>query len=86
MKLILDYFEIIVLIIQINKAPYARNFSCDMTHFNFPLVQEFVPFYAVLMFGIIGPIYLIILVEMFNAKLYPCTVKNENIRIRFKKV
>ena len=57
-----------------------------MSFFNFPLLPEFVPLYAILLYGIIGPIFLIVLVEMFNAEIYPCTKKSEKIQKRFKKV
>ena len=57
-----------------------------MTHFRFPLIPQFVPLYALLLFGLIGPILLIVLVEIFNSKLYPCSKKNEKVQTRLKKV
>lgn len=89
-QFILDLFGLLVVyvsygIIVSSMEPFARNYSCDMSFFNFPLLPEFVPLYAILLYGIIGPIFLIVLVEMFNAEIYPCTKKSEKIQKRFKK-
>lgn len=92
LQLFLDLFGIGVVfiaygIVIVAMDPYNRNYSCNMAGLSFPKVQEYVPLYAVLMFGIVGPIVLIILVELFNARLYPFQRKSiEPIKQRFKKV
>ena len=57
-----------------------------MSEITFPKVQEFVPLYGLLMFGIIGPIVLIILIELYNNRLIPLQAKTEPLKIRFSKV
>lgn len=57
-----------------------------MSEIIFPKVQEFVPLYALLMFGLVGPTVLIILVEMYNTHLFPFQRKEIPLKERFTKV
>ena len=57
--------------VSLGLSPKIRYYTCDMSDISFPNLPDVVPFWAVGIYGIIGPIIAIILVELFNAALFP---------------
>ena len=48
-----------------------------MSDISFPIITDTIPFWAVGLFGTVGPILLIILIELGNARLLPFQNRNE---------
>ena len=48
-----------------------------MSDISFPVITDTIPFWAVGIYGTIGPILLIILIELGNARLLPFQNRNE---------
>ncbi|CAF0832752.1 unnamed protein product [Brachionus calyciflorus] len=51
--------------------PKIRYYTCDMSDISFPFMPDTVPFWAVGIYGVAGPLLIILLVELLNAKIYP---------------
>ena len=53
------------------KNPRIAYITCDMSDISFPYLSDTVPFYAVGLYGVLGPLIVIVFVEIANARLYP---------------
>lgn len=53
-----------------------------MSDITFPYLPDTVPIYAVGLYGVIGPILIIILVEIYNSKLLTCQFEERSKRQR----
>lgn len=51
--------------------PKIRSFHCSETDIFFPYKKDTIPFYAVGLYGTIGPVLVILIVELLNARLLP---------------
>ena len=71
-------------IIAIEKDPKIRYYTCDQSDVSYPYIADTVPFYAVGLFGVIGPIVVIILVEVYNAKLFPFQYSDKELSTRLR--
>lgn len=57
-----------------------------MSDVSFPQKDDSVPFWAVGLYGVIGPVLVIIFVEILNAQLCPCqSSKNISFKNRLRK-
>ncbi len=63
--IIIIVFVIFLLVLLVTK-PKIRHFSCDESDIFYPLLKDTVPFWAVGIFGIAGPVLLIVGVEFLN--------------------
>ena len=50
----------------------------------YPYIDDTIPFYIVSLYGILGPLVIFILVEMFNAKLFPYQKKQQRLKFYIK--
>ena len=53
------------------KSPRNQFITCDMSDISFPFLSDTVPFYAVGIYGTLGPLLIILFVEIGNARLFP---------------
>lgn len=88
---IIDFIVIIVVfvifgIVYLTVDPKIRYMTCDESDIFYPFKEDTVPFWAVGVYATIGPIVFIIIIELYNAKLFPFQ-KTKNIagRIRRRK-
>lgn len=57
-----------------------------MSDIAFPFISDTVPFWAVGVFGVLGPLAVIIFVELFNAKLFPWSYTEEPRETRLRRL
>jgi phosphatidate phosphatase len=58
--------------------PKKRYFTCDQSDIFFPFLPDTIPFWAVGVYGTLGPILVIIFVESLNAQLLPFQQNKRN--------
>lgn len=61
----------IFILIYIFFDPKVRYMTCDQSDIFFPYAKDTVPFWAVGIYGTLGPIVFILLIELINARVLP---------------
>ena len=64
--------------------PKTRYLTCDMSDISFPYLPDTVSLFVVGIYGTLGPILIIILVELYNSKLIPFQQNDRTKRERFR--
>jgi phosphatidate phosphatase len=62
--------------------PKILYFTCDQSDIFMPLKPDTVPFWAVPIYSVLGPLIFIILVEILNSKLFPGQPNKRNLSLR----
>lgn len=58
--------------------PKIRYFTCNDTDIWFPYIDDTIAFWVVGIYGILGPLIIILVVELLNANFLPCQKEKEN--------
>jgi phosphatidate phosphatase len=62
--------------------PKHRYFTCDQSDIFYPFLPDTIPFWAVGVFATLGPIIVIIFVELLNARLMPFQRNTKNLSLQ----
>lgn len=62
--------------------PKIRYFTCDQSGIFFPYKSDTVPYWSVALYGTLGPLLFIVLIELSNAKLLPYQKNPRNLSTR----
>jgi phosphatidate phosphatase len=74
-QIVIDVIVIVIIFacfigVYFGVSPKIRYFTCDESDVFYPLKPDTIPFYAVGLYGTIGPILFILAVEIINSKLF----------------
>ena len=84
-QIIIDLLIIVIIfvafiIVYTKLPPRIRYFHCSETDIFFPNLPDTIPFYAVGLYGTIGPILIIFIIEALNASIFPLQKNKTNDR------
>ena len=84
---IIDFIVIVIIfiifiIVYFRLEPRIRYFTCDESEIFMPNKQETLPYWAVALYATLGPILIIIFIELLNAKLLPLQKNPNNLSFK----
>ncbi len=83
---VVDFIVIVIIfiifaIVYTTVKPKIRYFTCNENDIFYPYKEDTIPFWAVGIFGFLGPLVFIIIVELLNSKILPFQKNYDNLRI-----